>query len=83
MIPEKIPLVGVGCIVIRDGQLLLVRNQRMRGDAGGASPGISDPAEIKELGWFRPNEFPTPLQLYFQNLLEGRCWPRTASIFQE
>jgi 8-oxo-dGTP diphosphatase len=27
-IPEKIPYVGVGCIVVRDGRLLLVRNQR-------------------------------------------------------
>ena len=27
-IPEKIPFVGVGCIVVRDGKLLLVRNQR-------------------------------------------------------
>ena len=28
MIPEKIPFVGVGCIVVRDSQLLLVRNHR-------------------------------------------------------
>jgi 8-oxo-dGTP diphosphatase len=139
MIPEKIPFVGVGCIVIRDGQLLLVRNQRglwstpgghldfgespevcaaretleetgvsvtniqfvaitndvlsdvgkhyvtiwMRGDPDDASTQISDTAEIKELGWFRPDALPTPLQLYFQNLLEGRCWPGTASVFQE
>ena len=139
MIPEKIPFVGVGCIVIRDGQLLLVRNQRglwstpgghldfgespeicaaretreetgvsvsnmqfvaitndvladvgkhyvtiwMRGDADGDSTQIGDTAEIKELGWFSPDELPTPLQLYFQNLLEGRCWPRTASVFQK
>ena len=27
-VPEKIPFVGVGCIVIRKGKLLLVRNQR-------------------------------------------------------
>ena len=26
--PDKIPFVGVGCIVVRDGQLLLVRNHR-------------------------------------------------------
>jgi 8-oxo-dGTP diphosphatase len=26
MIPEKIPFVGVGCIVVREGRLLLVRN---------------------------------------------------------
>jgi 8-oxo-dGTP diphosphatase len=27
-IPEKIPFVGIGCIVVRDGQLLLVCNRR-------------------------------------------------------
>src|SRR5256885_8874721 len=27
-IPDKIPFVGIGCIVVRDGQLLLVRNRR-------------------------------------------------------
>jgi 8-oxo-dGTP diphosphatase len=27
-IPEKIPFVGIGCVVVRDGQLLLVRNRR-------------------------------------------------------
>src|SRR5438067_4863655 len=26
-IPAKVPYVGVGCIVVRDGRLLLVRNQ--------------------------------------------------------
>lgn len=139
MIPEKIPFVGVGCIVIRDGRLLLVQHQGgfwstpgghlafgespevcatretreetgisvtnvefvaitndvmadigkhyvtiwMRGEADGDSAEIGDTAEIKALGWFRPDALPTPLELYFQNLLEGRCWPRTASIFQE
>ncbi len=27
-IPEKIPFVGIGCIVVRDGKLLLVRDRR-------------------------------------------------------
>jgi 8-oxo-dGTP diphosphatase len=27
-VPDKVPRVGVGCIVVRDGQLLLVRNHR-------------------------------------------------------
>ena len=27
-IPDKIPFVGTGCIVVRDGRLLLVRNRR-------------------------------------------------------
>jgi 8-oxo-dGTP diphosphatase len=26
-IPDRVPYVGVGCIVVRDGRLLLVRNQ--------------------------------------------------------
>ena len=130
-IPEKIPFVGVGCVVVRDGKLLLVRNQRgywstpgghldfgespdvcaareafeetgvtvsnvqfvavtndvlaeagkhyvtlwMRGDANDAAAVIGDTAEIAELGWFAPDELPSPLHLYFQNLLAGRCWP--------
>ena len=131
-IPEKIPFVGVGCIVVREGKLLLVRNQRgfwstpgghldfgespescaaretleetgivvrdvefvaitndviaeagkhyltvwMRGEADGAEPEIGDAAEITRVGWFLPDALPGPLHLYFQNLLEGRCWPR-------
>ena len=131
-IPEKIPYVGVGCIVVRDGRLLLVRNQRgfwstpgghldfgeapdvcaaretfeetgvsvtglefvaitndvladvgkhyvtiwMRGEADDAGATIGDAAEIAEVGWFAPEALPSPLHLYFQNLLEGRCWPR-------
>jgi 8-oxo-dGTP diphosphatase len=131
-IPDKIPYVGVGCIVVRDGQLLLVRNQRgfwstpgghldfgespdvcaaretleetgvsvsnvefvaitndvladvgkhyltvwMRGDADGVSARIHDTAEIARLGWFSPGRLPSPLRIYFRNLLEGRCWPR-------
>src|SRR5437879_796805 len=27
-IPDKIPFVGIGCIVVRNGELLLVRNRR-------------------------------------------------------
>lgn len=132
-VPEKIPFVGVGCIVVRDGKLLLVRNQRglwstpgghldfgespdacaaretfeetgitvrnvefvaitndvlaelgehyltvwMRGDADRASAQIGDTVEIKELGWFFPDHLPSPLHLYFQNLLAGHCWPRS------
>jgi 8-oxo-dGTP diphosphatase len=139
MIPEKIPFVGVGCIVVRDGQLLLVQHQGgfwstpgghldfgespelcaaretleetgvsvsniqfvaitndvlpdvgkhyvtiwMRGDADRAATQIGDTAEIKELGWFHPGALPTPRELYFQNLLEGRCWPRNALIFPD
>lgn len=130
-IPEKIPFVGIGCIVVRDGKLLLVRNQSgfwstpgghldfgeapdvcaareafeeagvtvsgiefvaitndvlaewgkhyltvwMRGDADDTSAQIGDRAEIAELGWFAPDQLPSPLHLYFQNLLAGRCWP--------
>ena len=131
--PNKIPYVGIGCIVVRSGKLLLVRNQRglwstpgghldfgespdvcaareafeetgvrvtnvqfvaitndvladvgkhyltvwMRGDAEVGAAQICDPAEINELGWFSPDQLPTPLHLYFQNLLAGHCWPRS------
>jgi 8-oxo-dGTP diphosphatase len=130
---DKIPCVGVGCIVVRDGKLLLVQNQRgfwstpcghldfgespdvcaaretleetgvsvsnvefvaitndvlaaagkhyltvwMRGDADGVPPHVGDPAEINRLGWFSLNQLPTPLHLYFENLLDGNCWPRS------
>jgi 8-oxo-dGTP diphosphatase len=129
---NKIPLVGVGCIVVRHDKLLLVRNQRgfwstpgghldfgespeicaarevleetglqvtnvefvaitndvledvgkhyltvwMRGDADEVPARIGDVSEIKELGWFLPNELPDPLHLYFRHLLEGHCWPK-------
>jgi 8-oxo-dGTP diphosphatase len=130
--PDKIPYVGVGCIVVRDGRLLLVRNHRgfwstpgghldfgesleacaaretleetgvsvtkvefvaitndvledagkhyltvwMRGEADDVPPAIGDRAEIAEIGWFAADALPKPLQLYFQNLTEGRCLPR-------
>jgi 8-oxo-dGTP diphosphatase len=130
--PDKIPFVGVGCIVVRDGQLLLVRNHRgfwstpgghldfgespeacaaretfeetgvsvtavqfvaitndvladagkhyvtiwMRGEASDVPPTIGDTAEIAEIGWFTPEALPAPLHLYFQNLIDGHCWPR-------
>ena len=130
-IPDKIPYVGIGCIVVRAGQLLLVRNQRgfwstpgghldfgespdqcaaretfeetgirvrniefvavtndvladvgkhyltvwMRAEAEDSPTEIGDAGEIKELGWFSADALPSPLHLYFQNLLEGRCWP--------
>jgi len=132
-IADRIPYVGVGCIVVRDGKLLLVRNWRgfwstpprgghldfgespdfllrvkhskrpvspsrtsnslpsptmcwpmsasitvwMRGDANGVPAQISDTSEIDDLGWFSPEELPSPLYVYFQNLLNGRCWPRS------
>ena len=130
-IPSQIPYIGVGCIVVRDGKLLLVRNQRgfwstpgghlefgespdvcaaretyeetaitvrnvefvaitndvladvgkhyltvwMRADAEGDSAKVGDAAEIKEIGWFSPDDLPSPLHLYFENLMAGRCWP--------
>jgi 8-oxo-dGTP diphosphatase len=130
---DKVPLVGVGCIVVRDAQLLLVRNHRgfwstpgghldlgesleacaaretleetgvsvtkvefvaitndvfedagkhyvtiwMRGEAYDVPPAIGDPAELAEIGWFAADALPAPLHLYFQNLIEGRCLPRT------
>ena len=134
-IPDRIPYVGVGCIVVREGKLLLVRNQRgwwsipgghldfgespdlcaaretfeetgvsvtnvefvaitndvllelskhyltvwMHGDADNVPPQIGDTAEINDIGWFSPDQLPSPLHLYFQNLLDGRSWPRSPS----
>ncbi len=132
-ISDKIPHVGIGCVVVRDGKLLLVRNQHgfwstpgghldfgespdacagretleetgisvtnvefvaitndmltdvgkhyltvwMRGDADSAPARIGDAAEINQLGWFAPGNLPRPLHIYFQNLVERRCWPRS------
>ena len=131
-IPDKIPFVGIGCIVVRDGQLLLVRNRRgfwstpgghldfgevpeacaarealeetgvsvsnvefvaitndvladvgrhyltvwFRADADNSEPVIRDTEEIVEIGWFKPDALPKPLQRYFENLLAGHCVPR-------
>ena len=47
----------------------------MRADVDGAAPTIGDTAEIAEAGWFAPDALPQPLQLYFENLLAGRCLP--------
>lgn len=131
-VPDKIPYVGVGCIVVRDGKLLLVRNHRgfwstpgghldfgespdicaaretlegtgvsvsnlefvaitndvlidagkhyltvwMRGDADSVRTQINDATEINQVGRFSLDQLPNPLHLYFQNLLDGHCWPR-------
>ena len=131
-IPEKTPDVGIGCIVVRNGKLLLVRNRRglwstpgghldfgespencavretleetgvtvsnvefvaitndllpdvgkhyltvwMRAEADNEATQIGDLGEINGVGWFSPDQLPEPLQLFFQNLLAGRCWPR-------
>jgi hypothetical protein len=43
----------------------------MRGDADSVPEQIGDRIEINELGWFSLDQLPTPLHLYFQNLLAG------------
>jgi len=48
----------------------------MRGEPSDAEAQVADAAEIRELGWFARDELPAPLHIYFQNLLDGRCWPR-------
>ncbi len=48
----------------------------MRADALMSNdPLADDPVEIAESGWFAPDALPTPLALYFNNLLAGRCLP--------
>jgi hypothetical protein len=49
----------------------------MRAEADDAPPAIGDQAEIAEIGWFAADALPAPLQLYFQNLINGRCLPKT------
>ncbi len=39
------------------------------------TPAVADPAEIAEIGWFPSEALPTPLAVYFENLLAGRCLP--------
>ena len=47
----------------------------MRALASGRAVAIQDPAEIAAAGWFAPDALPTPLHLYFENLLAGRSLP--------
>lgn len=129
---RRLPLVGVGCIVVDgDGRLLMVQNHRgfwstpgghldfgespascavretleetglqvtnvefvaitndlladagrhyitiwMRGDVAELTPVIQDSAEIAAAAWFAPDALPTPLHLYFENLIAGRSLP--------
>jgi 8-oxo-dGTP diphosphatase len=130
----SVPRVGVGCIVARGTQLLLVKSRRgywsnpgghlefgetpeqcairetleetglhvsnvrfvavtndliadtnrhyitiwMRADAPSGTATVSDPAEIVELGWFERDALPSPRQVFFDNLLEGRSYPARA-----
>jgi 8-oxo-dGTP diphosphatase len=128
---RTVPNVGVGCIVVRDGRILMVqsRNGYWSTPGGhldfGESPAecaaretleeagvrvtnaefvaitndvfeergkhyvtiwmsaepesnevtIHDSAEIADAGWFEPSELPSPLHLYFENLVSQRCLP--------
>jgi 8-oxo-dGTP diphosphatase len=36
---------------------------------------VHDSAEIADAGWFRISDLPSPLHLYFQNLISERCLP--------
>jgi hypothetical protein len=49
----------------------------MRGEVDTVPGRIGDDGEIAEIGWFAPDALPSPLHLYFQNLISGRaCHPR-------
>jgi len=132
---SKVPRIGVGCVVTRGTQWLLVRGLRgywappgghldfgetpeqcavretleetglrvenvrfiamtndlipemerhyitiwMRADATSGSATICDPAEISELGWFERDALPSPRHVFFDNLLNGRCYPALAA----
>lgn len=131
------PRVGVGCLLFRDGKLLLVRRRGshgegtwstpgghldpgespaacaaretaeeigiaptrvefvaltndifpeagkhyvtiwMRGDPGTAQAAIREPREVSALGWFAPDELPTPLFVSIRHLLSGQSLPPT------
>ena len=51
----------------------------MRAKVDDLHANIGDATEIAEIGWFAPDALPSPLHLYFQNLLEGHCLPRSPS----
>jgi 8-oxo-dGTP diphosphatase len=48
----------------------------MRGETTQTAITIGDAGEIAEAGWFDPQELPTPLHAFFENLRAGRCMPR-------
>ena len=50
----------------------------MRADAPSGTATVSDAAEITELGWFERDALPSPRQVFFDNLLAGRCYPTPA-----
>jgi ADP-ribose pyrophosphatase YjhB (NUDIX family) len=54
----------------------------MRGDAHHDAVHVGDRTEITEAEWFYADQLPTPLHLYFRNLLEGNCWPRSPNNLQ-
>ena len=129
----EVPRVGVGCIVVSNDLLLMVKNHRglwstpgghlnfgespaecaaretreetgiairnvefvaisndvlhdtgrhyltvwMRADAASTAIEIEDTGEVAQVGWFPPDCLPSPLHLYFRNLIEGRTLPPT------
>lgn len=133
----RVPYVGVGCVLMRAGRILLVRRQGAHGAGSWSTPGghldfgespadcaaretleetgiapsrvkflaitndvftdadkhyvtiwmlavpdeaeatICAPEEIAEVGWFDPEDLPSPLFLSLSNLLSGRCMPQT------
>ena len=44
----------------------------MRAEVESGEPGVRDPAEVAEVGWFDPAAMPAPLFLSLSNLLAGR-----------
>jgi ADP-ribose pyrophosphatase YjhB (NUDIX family) len=51
----------------------------MKGDPEGTELAITDSGEIAEAAWFDPDDLPSPLHVYFENLLAGRCLPAGSS----
>jgi hypothetical protein len=52
----------------------------MEGVHQSGEPAVRAPHEMSEVGWFRWEEFPSPLFLSLENLLAGRCHPPSAEL---
>ena len=47
----------------------------MRADTAERTLAVRDPGEIAAAAWFAPERLPTPLHLYFENLIAGQSLP--------
>jgi 8-oxo-dGTP diphosphatase len=62
---SRLPRVGVGVIITRDDQVLLLKRKNVHGSGCWSTPG----------GHLDFGETPEPLFLSLRNLLQGKCYP--------